>query len=258
MIHHFLQFTTMGLLSSAGINGAPLRRDPTGVGLNTTVPINPWLRRGPNTLSLFASRPLPRGEDQPPLPPAYYRATAYAAKPDSPSGEPDREHAKFERPEGDEGPLPLIRELPFVLREAPPSRLWDEAETLKELQEADRVRLRGLVQEFASALQARDLARTMALLQYKTEDTARANHQDAGRLDASIRRQYTTLIFAQPDLAIQSGTPEELDIRAVAGGQVMWLSRGFATPAVVGVSKDYRFTFELFAAKVGGDWRIVR
>lgn len=255
MIHHLLKLVTGGQTATVGINGAPILIDPTGAGLNATMPANPWLKPKENSLSIYLTMP-PATNAR--LPEVFVRAQVFSVKADSPEGDPDTFLANFERNAGDPSPLPVIREIAFVVSNPPPSRLWSEAEKVSELSPADKLQLTTLIQKFAEAIGTRNLDAISALLAYKTRDSALSNGQDPDRMRQVIRDQYANRMFTETSLQIEGDQGNELEFKLIAGGQVVWLFRSLSKPALVVHSANKRFTLPVMAAKIGGSWKIVR
>jgi ketosteroid isomerase-like protein len=254
--HHLLKILTGGLTATAGINGAPLLIDPTGIGLNGSMPANPWLKPGENTLSIFLSPPLTTSGVVPPE--IQFHAQVYSIKINSLMNEPDQFLARFDREARDPVPLPVAREIPFVVKEAPPTKLWAEATVIKELSTADKQQLRALVQKFAEAIQSRDLDAISAVLDYKTKDCALANGQDPAHMHEMIRKLYKEGMLSEPSFRIEGAQGNVLSFKLIAGGQAVWLFQSLSAPALVVRSQAARYTLMVFAAKIGGAWRIVR
>ena len=223
MTHHLLKLITSGLTATVGLNGAPILIDPNGIGLNATFPVNPWLKPKENTLSIFLALPLPAPEVK--LPEIDVYAELYSVKPNSPQGEPDVYLARFERNAKDFTPLPVAREIPFVVTAPPPSNLWTEAARINGLSGSDQQQLRTLVQKFADALQRRDLDAISTLLEYKTKDCALANSQDPEEMRQVIRELYTDEMFTQPSYRVEGAQGNGLVFKLVAGGQMVWMSK---------------------------------
>ncbi len=256
MIHHLLKLVTGGLTASAGINGAPLLIDSTGIGLNGTMPANPWLKPTGNTLSISLARPPATPNVN--LAEVQVRAEVYTVQSGSRTMEPETWLARFAWHAGDPAPLPVTREIAFEIAAPPPTSLWAEAARVNDLSATDQQQLRTLMQKLAGAILSRDLDGISVLLDYKTMDCALANGQDPDRMRQVIRELYTTDMFSEPSLRVEGAGANELEFKLVAGGQAVWVFQGPGKPALVVVSPNKRFGLTVFAAKTAGAWRIVR
>jgi len=256
MTHHLLKLFTGGLTAAVGINGAPILIDPIGIGLSGTMPANPWLKPKENTLSIFLARPLTAPDVK--LPEIEVQAEVFTVKSNSPLGEPDIILARYERNARDPVPLPVSREIAFVITAPPPTNLWAEAARITQLSAGDQIHLRTLVQKFADALQRRNLDGLSALLDYKTKDCALANGQDPDEMRQVIRKLYAEGMFTEPSFKVEGAQANALTFKLIAGGQVVWMFQSLSTPALVVRSQTARYTLPVFAAKIGGSWRIVR
>jgi hypothetical protein len=249
------------LTTLVGINGAPLLVDPTGVGLNGTRPANPWLKPKGNTLSVSLAKPPPTVAvilSPVALPAVQFHAQVHTVIPDSPTNEIDRILATFDWAAANPVPLPVNREIAFEITAPPPTKLWAEATPVTGLSTADKQQLRTLVQKHAEAIESRNLDGLSALLDYKTKDCALANGQDPERMRQVTRQQYTQEMFSEPSFKVEGAEADALEFRLVAGGQVVWMFQSLAKPALVVLSPNKRFTLPIYAAMIGGAWRIVR
>lgn len=261
MIHHLLKLNTAGLTAIVGVNDAPLLVDPTGVGLNSAWPVNPWLKPQGNALGISLATP-PRAPNviRPPtgLPAVDVRAQLYSVKPDSNTNEIDRILATFARTAGDPAPLPVNRAIPFEITAPPPTKLWSDAATVSALAPPDKEQLKTLVQKHAAAIEARDLDALLVLLDYKIRDCALANGQDPEHMRQVTRQQYTNVMFSERSFRVETGPLSELQFKLIAGGQVVWMFQSLSKPALVVLSPKLHFTLPIYAAKIDGVWRIVR
>ena len=261
MIYHLLKLNTAGLTTAAGINGAPLLIDPTGFGLGAGTSINSWLKPSVNKLTISLAKPPPPGPSvllpPPEMPAVRVRAQVYTVKPGSSTNEPDRTLAKFDRVANDTDPLPLEREVAFIVEVPPPTKLWNDAVQLDGISPADKQQLKALVQKHAEAIITRNVDGLSTLLDYKTTDCALADGQDPVAMRRVIQNQYRDAMFAEPSLKTDAQL-DHLNFKLVAGGQVVWVFRSLAKPALVVTSPTKRFTLPIYAAMIGGAWRIVR
>jgi hypothetical protein len=261
MIFYLLNLYTSGLSAVVGINGAPIFVEPAGMALGGGAEINAWLKPEGNVLSisLSATPILPSPILPPPKPlPINFKAEVYSVLPGSQTNQPDQMLATFERRLGDLPPLPLKRQIPFKVPAVPPTHLWADAAPITQLTAADQTQLRSLVQKLADAIRSRDISAISALLDYKTRDYARAGGHSAESAEQVLRQQYSQTMFSQRPLTITSPSPYALRFDLIAGGQVVWMYHSLTEPALVVESPATRFTLPIYAAKVGGAWRIVR
>jgi hypothetical protein len=256
MIHHLLKLVSGGLITVAGINGAPLMIEPSGRSLGGARSINPWLKPRGNTLTIYlAQPPVARNVT---LPPAQARAEVYSLVPDSPTNARAATLAKFERKTGDPTPLPVSREIPFEITVPPPAKLWAEAEKLTGLLSADKQQMKALVQKLAEGIDRRSLDDLLPLLDYKIKDCALAEGQTPEEMKQSTRELYSGQMFAEPSLKVDAAQVNNLEFKLIAGGQVVWIFQSLSKPALVVESPNNRFTFTVFAARIDHVWRIVR
>ena len=261
MTYHLLKLNTAGLTTIAGVNGAPLLVDPSGFGLGGGTGVNPWLKPGINKLTISLAKPPPPGPSillpPPPMPPIRVRAQVYTVKANSSDNEPDKILAKFERTANDADPLPLEREIAFAVEDPPPVRLWNDAAQMDGISPADKQQLKALVQKHADAIITRNVDGLVALLDYKTTDSALAEGQDPGAARRVIQNQYRDAMFSEPKLNTDVQL-DQLNFKLIVGGQVVWIFRSLAKPALVVTSPTKRFTLPIYAAMIRGTWRIVR
>lgn len=257
MTHHVLRITSKAAIAIAGINDAPVVIDGKAEGITTMSPVNPWLRKGVNHLTIFlGEKPLVEGNPAPP--PVYAGISVYTAKPDSDTSDVDRMLATFEQQEEPQPTLPLIRRIPFNVDDEPPCNLWKDAEEIKEISDRDKSDILGVMDDFARRIRASDSEGCVTSLAYKIKDCALANGQDPASMRNVIKGQFEKFIFAREDIKVILPAEGLAQYRPVCGGKVVWVFAGLTDPALVVTATNAKFTFPIFVAKIGGKWTLVR
>ncbi len=257
MTHHALRLTSKSAISIVGIDEAPLLIDPTGEGLTTITPINPWLREGINQLTIFlGEKPLIDGT--PPPAPVFASAKVYTIKPDSDTSDVDRELAHFEISEQENPVLPLIRVIPFKVSEPPPVKLWLQAKAQDAVTEEAKRAILAILHEFQDAVEKREVEPILRILDFKTTDSALANAQDAARMRKVIESQYLKIMFPKKDLKVLRLPDDLLNFKLICRKQIVWLFHDLKNPAFVAKAENARFTIPLFFAQLGNGWQVVR
>lgn len=251
-----LDLETAGVAAVARVNGVPLAIDPTGEGLRTVRPINEWLLPDANALTVLLSAPIdPAFVREAP----FLRSTVFRADPASAFPKPAETLASFAWPAADvPQTFPYRAERPFRIAEPPASRLWGEAARLEEPADADRARILAIVEEFGRALAEGRGEDAFRIAAYRFEDDARVNGIDPSELRKSILSQYRW-IASQPNLRARAVTAAEAEFTLVAGGRLVLAGRRPGNPEALVVEGDeLAARFELYFARIGGDWRIAR
>lgn len=145
--HHVLEAQWRELIVRIELNGVAVEGDLSGAGNSFAMPVNMWLRPGRNWASIWLSGLLrkPRASE-------LLRAELYVAEAD-PEGlpRPAAHLFKWEWP----GEHPAIYPYRFAAEfevEVPATRLWQEAEPVEELTEADRLALWEQLEAYRQAL----------------------------------------------------------------------------------------------------------
>lgn len=257
MTHHVLRITSKAAIAIAGINDAPIVIDGKGEGITTMSPVNPWLRKGTNHLTIFlGEKPVVEGDSEPP--PVYAGISVYTVKPDSDTSDVDRMLASFEQPEEPQPALPLIRRIPFNVDEEPACNLWKEADEIKEVTAKDKADILGLMDDFARRIRTSDAEGCVSLLAYKIRDCALANGQDPASMRNVIKGQFEKFIFARDNIKVVLPDEVAVQFRPVCGDKVVWVFAGLTEPALVVTATNAKFTFPIFVSRIGGAWTIVR
>jgi hypothetical protein len=144
----------------------------------------------------------------------------------------------------------------FRAEPAPPAQLWAKAEPLT-LDEATRAAGSRLVRELERAFDRRDLDAATALLDWKTTDMARAGFREA-TLARDAQRETLDNLFQDPGYIVDHFTPEALQFELCAGGRLLRITRPTGAVLQVRLSQGGRFLLPVIAAKIGGEFRIVR
>jgi len=242
--------------SSVAVNGVPLVVDAAGGGIATDVPINLWLPPGENELSVFLRWPTHAPYE---AGVAAGEAHAYLHDPSADVPTPALTLARFEWPPP-VGPevYPFTIRLPMPIKEPPPSEVWDQAEVLKELSEADRGALESLAADLIGGVRAGDAPRAFDLQEYKWRETARAEYKDFERVRKAGLEQLEWLA-QRPGLRAEPLSTEDLVFDLAAGGRVALVTRSDARSPVL-LEDDEGLVFELpiYAARLKGRWTLVR
>jgi len=257
---YILHARTYGVAVSAGLNGSATLQDATGKGRSFYRPINEWILPEKNLLTGLIFQPpggaLPDGT-QAGGPDAYVHIELVLAGPD---GMPDTSVpalGEFHWTGGELiAPLPIPILTPCSTTDGMVgTRLWQEAEVVTKLEDADKESIVGLVNDLVEALASQDDSRLVQLLDYRSDEDAIARKHDPAAIKASLVKLSRN--FSQPKppppLAWQSAlfTP-------AANGMAWRVQRGWMKPAILFKDDEMAFLIEVFASRIDGQWVISR
>lgn len=237
-----------GVKLRAGINGVVLAQDAAGRGFFTRSPLNEWMRPNGNRLD-FEVHPV-----DPPLsddPPYFEVAVVY---PEDDPGPVVRFDWKAARPEPFE---PFRVTLPFVLPMDCPSKLWTEAEPFDPKDQKAHDAALAAAKAAYDAFASKKIDRVIDALKYRIEDNARAWLDDPAEDLEGARQAYGAMIDHEQ---FRLEPWEKMQTRVVADGRAIHVTREGGRPAIASVRVPGvpPGALDVYVAKVGGVWRVVR
>lgn len=264
---YFLESSSSAVGSFVRLNGVTLAASPGGGDIKKTASANLWLRPGRNTLGFYVVWP-----DGEPYEAGLARVHARVFRHDPAHEDPtplavlaELAWPNEQEPEG----YPYASEREFRMQDAPPVRVWGEADRLEELTEDDRREILRLVEALRSAMEARSIDDTMASLEYKVNEHALADGDTPESVRDSMAEMYSWM-FGLDRLESQALDPDVAFFQIVADGQLVLVSRLGGEPAVlvnqlaeespdsVEPEPERSFGIPIYAARIGGDWVIAR
>lgn len=259
-VMHYLEVTTYGLHAEIGVNGVPLVTDEIGEGLQTMMPVNEFLRRGPNVLT--ARIDLPPGAAEAGVPDAEIVAKLCLADPTA-VGRPKAATvlAEFRWPSSglpEQSVLPRTFSEPFDLPNAPDLRLWSESEALQELTSSDKDDIVSVVECFREAIVAGKHEDAYALTEIKFEDEIRANGGDPEQLRSTVMEQFGWL-STQASGDSDRVTSANREFHVCGDNRMVHVAQPDSPNAfdIIGAA-GMKASVRVYVARVSGEWAIVR
>ncbi|MCX8155644.1 MAG: hypothetical protein N3J91_04215 [Verrucomicrobiae bacterium] len=244
------------LMAYIKLNGAPLYRDPNGVGLKSVRTVNEWIMPGKNQISTFWHWPTEVAYK-----PGIARAnvSVFVSDPESTIPKPLHILAQHRWPMPDKPEAyPYESSSIFELPGNPPTRLWVDAEPLPDkLSPRDRQTALLLVEQLADAIERQNLDDIMVLVDYKIREDALANGHDLEHLRQSMREQYQ-FVLEEPGLKRQVLPADSLNCMVIGGNKLARVQQANWEEALIYHSESCRFKFDIYVAKIEGKWLIVR
>lgn len=255
MIDYLVTFANEGAGCVAGVNGVPLFEDLRGSGLNSARMVNEWIRPGRNFATAFIY--WPPGKE-------FEKATARCAiRWESAQREQDGSRSKRTELASFSWPLAAPESYPFQFRQefgvadAPATRLWGDAERIERIEPGDRQQVLALATALRGAIVARNTAVLLKLTRYKFEDRARAEGHSADEVLAAAEELYGELV-SPPEFAVAEIPEQVLVIEPVADNQVFRVTRGGRDRLISVEDGSTRRRIDVFVARIGGEWMVVR
>ena len=255
-LFYVLEVKTQGASASIGLNGVPLLVDRDGAGLETARAFNQWIKPGENVMHLFVNWPPdknfeegvastearlftpPPGASGAPAPGVVLGQLAWPL-PGAPERYPGRLETKFE------------------VEEAPPVRLWSEAERVEEIERVDHRAMVDIVNEISERIKTGNPRGAYELLAYKFRDEELAEGKPPGTFQDVVVRQFG-VVSQESGLSYEPITVEQSHVRLLADGHVALLERIPPSDAFVMTAGGGRFRFATYFAKIDGSWTLVR
>ncbi|GIW72596.1 MAG: hypothetical protein KatS3mg102_2138 [Planctomycetota bacterium] len=251
----YLRVESAGVAMRAGLDDAPLAWDLSGEGLYLPRPINQWLRSGTNALTVLVSAPT---DPELAAVGARLRAEVFLHDSASPTPRPARVLARFRWPqEGLAESYPYAARIAFELPQAPPVRLWAEAEPIAALGPQDRGAILEQTRALASAIAERRYEQAWRLVAYRYEEEARASGLELARLREQVLQQYA-MIAEQPGCRLLALPEEDLELELVAGRRLVLVSRRRHPEAIAFEDALGAWRIGVYFARLGGHWVIAR
>ena len=164
---------------------------------------------------------------------------------------------RFHWPQGRAPGRPEQIGFEFEARDPPPSTFWSRAEEIALDTEA-LAGARAVLADLHSALDRRDLARAVALLDFKAVDVGRAMYWPADRARQS-QRDFLEFVMESEGWAMEPLGSEKLRFRLVADRHLVWATREDSQPALQSSpTKSPRLLLPVYLAPVDHIWTVVR
>jgi hypothetical protein len=252
---YFMTTEAQNVAFRVALNDVPVRQDPLGSGHNSDAPMNAWLLQRQNKLTIDLMWP----KDRPFQPnQAQFKLIFFLHDPSSQVARPLRILHEFnwpaQRPETYPFTYKAVIEEEFEL----PTHLWSEAEIVSEITSKDERDILDLVGRLRQSLLSGDANRVLPFVRYKSNDLARADyHTDLEEIERIDVEQLSWMLRGDNlEVSEIDDIPYVFDV--VGNNQIVHLYKRDGSPALSVVNDMFDFGFDLYVARVGGDWVIAR
>ena len=256
----YLNVRVLGVASTVSVNDALVSVDLEADGVVVTDPVDTWIKAGENLLQVELRWP----EGQPFVTgQAEAEATLFITDPGSDSPRPGRVLARIEWPPAghmeEEDNYPLRRQATFQTSPVPPTRLWQEAETVTQLGQWDRAEIFKRVTDLRQALMSEQPERAFDLLSYRYAEEARAEGKPEARIWAAVLEGYRDM-FSFGHLDHAPVDEQNLILRPLSDGKVVHVMREGYMDAILALHRPSGtgFGIPVYMARIAGQWTIVR
>jgi len=252
---YVIEAASQGIAVAIGINNAPIVTDLAAEGIRTSRAINEWIMPEGNALTAYLVWPDDR-DFEPGL--AEVHSRVFRPRPETSPPEPLELLAEFRWPVPDQPEAyPHTVEVPFQVKDPPPTRLWADAAPIETLSDLDRRLIIERVNEFASLVGSGDVPGTVALTEYKWREDARANQKDEQRM-LDVASQSYTMVARKNGTPSPPIEPKSADFHISTGRRVVTVTRDGGLPPVTVTTERMRFSFAMHLARIADEWTIVR
>lgn len=246
----------VGCASAVAINDVTIVADALAEGIVTAELINSWVLPGTNELKVQLQQP--RGREYTPGE-AEGLFRVFIADPNEEAPKPGTVLQSLRWPTPVPEVYPFAVALPFEVKQAPPVRLWEEAERIEKIQPEDQFAIHHIMKDLQNALRSGDANRTYALQEYKYEEMARAEYKTVDRVREAILKQHEWLA----GLGRWEGELPPVDAlrySLVADRRVVNVNRLSGEPAVKieQVEGTHVAAIPVYASRIKGKWTLVR
>lgn len=256
VFHYYLSIRSIGVLCRLEINGALQFSDTTGLGGSVTKAINYWLMPSANHLSL-SLKPATRSLANP-GPVAKVELSYFEADPDQEYPTPLRILHQFTWEEESGPSLPYLHETPIPCDPAPPTRVWGEATPLQTLEASDKQALIDLANSLCDHIMAGRSEEAYGLVSYRYQEEALADGKDEALNHKIVVEQYTWL-HGLKGLSAQKPSEATTQFRILAAQKLVVLESPDGRPGLIFKSDEpMTVGIQLYAAKIKGEWHLVR
>jgi hypothetical protein len=253
-VYYLLRMEGSGVMAQALLNDVPIESIEPIDRATATTRVNIWIRPGPNRLRLRGTLPS-AGRKRLPAGAAVRvvrRETLGEVAPDD-VGQVVLASLVW-RPERGAATFDLTRD--FQPDPPPPSGLWQRADPVN-LDQQVVGQSTELALELVRALSSRNLERATELLDFKTVDVARSDFVSPEKARTN-QRQFLEHLMDDQEFAVDPIDPRTLTFELCADSRLIRITRSSRPPIQARLSQGGRFLLGIYAAKVGGVWRIAR
>jgi hypothetical protein len=244
-----LSIEHQGLSARLLLNDVPVRVLDVARPVDTSDPVNQWIRPDGNALAVqFLAPPRPGA-----------RLVVRIRRQPQDGESPPKEIARFEfdgtAPAS--STYPMTERIVFRVEASPPSSIWTELSPIV-LDEGARQQVVALLEELHTALDARDLEATSRLLARKALEMSDAYGQPReGAI--SRQREFFEGLMSEREWGMAPMERESIVLAPVLSGRLLWAGRGVDEPLLRSNGAG-RITFRLpvYVGLIRGQWVVVR
>jgi len=255
MLFAVLEVMTRSVGCVVGMNGTPLGEDYQGKGVSVNRTVNEWVLPKENKLDIFLFWP-PARDFEPRTAQARLRVSVVDVKDGTPVGTEEIFTWTWPLPGLPEG-YPFILSQPIKIPIQPATELWNRAQPVESVSEADQRQIITLLEQFLAALRAQDHTRLYELSILKFQDKGRADGHSADVMRQVALEGYAELTSGNL-VSMRELDVDRLVFDPVAGGLAVRVSYGRGQPPIVVETAEERRSVDVYVAKVDGSWVIVR
>lgn len=240
------------------LNDVPIASDDHGRGFNADKPLNAWIHPTSNELRVDVLWP-----EEIPFQPGEGKLSFQLFIHDnvSESPRPAQVLASFSWPLEDvpEG-YPFTKRIPLPGEFPLPTLVWGEAEKLTGLAQGDKNAIIRLLEDYRKSLLGKDASAVYRFTKYKSQELARADfHTDMTEIEAIDLGQINWMLGFQEEIEVpRLPASDRMEFDLVAHNQLVHVYRRGGGPALQIIGDLADFGFDVYVARVEGEWRVVR
>jgi hypothetical protein len=270
---YFLQVATSGLGISVELNNIPVVTELTGEGISETQPVNTWLRRTANTLTVKLSHAVPEPEDEDDedyepfvLGEPAVEVILFINEPNAETIKVGKVLASFTWPIlSTETEVELV--IPYQHSETveqvvpmPSSMvLWNKTSAIAVLSPQDKNYIYESVKHLGALISSKRSTEAFKFMGVKYQDLALADNKPVARLQEAAIEMWEHMAN-MPGVELQAIAADELNYDLVGHSHLVNVTRLDGAPPVLFEEPEDEMYFgvPLMFGKVEGKWVIVR
>jgi len=247
----YVKVEMKGAIANISINEIPFIKNLETDGFITTEPVNMWLKNGENTLSITV---YPYEESNSYSPVVSATIFVHDEKQDIPT--PLKTLATIQFTPEQEDKYPTTKSIKFNIDNAITTKLWNDAEVIKNINSQDKSQMINIADKLAEAI-LNNTEQAIQLQLFKIQDDALAEGKTVERLTEVATKSYEWL-RSQKDLKIDGIDSSKMKFNICGNNRLVNMMRDNNEEAVILESDEMYFDVGLYFAKINGNWAIVR
>lgn len=250
---YFLRVEMRGVIASISLNGAPIIMSEDTDLTISTAPLNIWLHKGQNILSYRVLSAEPDKTSSAPM----ISATLFLHDKKSEVPLAKEELASINYRYSPTAHYPQEHSTTFEFSGTLKTRLWQDAEELKQITQTDKNEIQGLMDTLSSGVISGDIEKILGLKKYMIRESALAEGHTVDALEKSVRVNFEWLI-AQKGVSASAYDKNKLTYTLCGANRLVYITDENNKDVLRFSSDEAEFDIMVYVAKINGRWIFAR